>query len=119
MSFFDTDFGSPIPWMADTEVDEWCRLEINVKSLTEIEVTVPFGKTNRITEATADMRNVRDHEGDEIVEAGEHTVPFWACAQLQVALADKQKSKWVSLRYKRSIVMRKGKENSLAEFVED
>lgn len=122
MGFFDTDFGSPIPWMADVPVDEWHEMAINLTTLEAVESEVPFGEgysaatggMGKVTEATAEMRV----DGQE--EAS-HTIPFWACGPLQefiVASYPKRtaKLKWINILYRRSVVMRKGKENSKAEF---
>ncbi len=122
MGFFDTDFGSPIPWLADVEPDTWCTFSIDMVSLVPVENEVPFemkGGKKTITEALADMKQISDHNGREIAKDGQHTIPFWACSSLQAALVSEAKGnrKWVDLRYRRTVVMKKGAENSRAEFV--
>ncbi len=133
MGFFDTDFGSPIPWMADVSPGIWVNLELKIHTLTPVESEVPFGKgfgekligggiqMGTVTEATAEMQNIQSIDGVEMAEDGEHTIPFWACAALQGYLEPQLKQlkgKWVKLSYKREVMMRKGKENSVAEFAE-
>ncbi len=127
--FFDTDFGSPIPWMAEAEPDEWTNFELEISSLTPIDSDVPFGqgyneqtgKLGRVTEATANMKNFEkpSEVGDSTIEDGEHVIPFWACGALQELLTPllrKHKGKWITLNYRRQVVQRKGKENSVATF---
>ena len=113
MGFFDTDFGGPIPWMADCPTDEWIDFEIQIASLTPVEVTVPFGETKLVTQAVAEMRNIISQED------GEHVIPFWACTELQAYLEPLLKSlkgKWTEMRYRRTEFLKKEKVNSKAEF---
>lgn len=112
--FFDTDYGSPIPWMAATTENEWYTFEIDLKSITPVESEVPFGKTGFVTEALAEMKNV-DGEED-----GEHTIPFWACGPLQEIaapmLSKRKGPQFVKIGFMRTTTIRKGKENSIAEY---
>lgn len=123
MGFWDTDYGSPIPWMASVEEGIWVEFEIAVPSITPIESDVPFGKgydakaevMGKVMEALADFRNV----GEKGVADGEHLIPFWACAAIQETLLPmkKTKAKFTEMRYKRTTKLVKGVENSVAEFV--
>ncbi len=121
MGFFDTDFGGPMPWMADCDTDKWIDFEIQIASLTPVDSQVPFGsgydaatgKMGQVTEAIAEMRNILN------VDDGEHTIPFWACSELQTYLEPLLKSlkgKWTEMRFKRTEFLKKDKVNSKAEF---
>jgi len=123
--FFDTDYGSPIPWMAASEPDEWINFELDISSLTPMTSDVPFGQgydplrgsLGTVTEAIAEMKNL-----DGQIDDGPHIIPFWACAALQELLdplLKKHKGKWITLNYKRTVIEKKGKENSVATFEQD
>jgi len=124
--FFDADFGSPIPWMAQTEPETWSGFKINLASLEAVEADVPFGKTGKIMEATAEMKDIHSQSGDEMAENGEHTIPFWACSALQTIISEAElkigkKAYWITMRYKRTVIMKTKlgvpAENSVAHFI--
>jgi len=120
--FFDTDYGSPIPWMAAADESKWLGFEIDLKSISPVESEVPFGtgydpdtgQMGSVTEAIADMKNI------DGADDGEHIIPFWACGPLQEItapmLSKRKGAQYVKLSFQRTTTMRKGKENSIATY---
>ncbi len=116
----DTDFGSDIPWMAETVPEMVYTFEVKMNTIEVIVSEVPFGKTGEVKEMECEMRMIIDEEGDQLYEDGVHRVPFWACNGFRNEMKENGKKKgWTKVAYKRSESERKGKIYSAASFAKD